>query len=67
MAKNIKNRFAEEKVTDFLIYKTAMTEWLCCLARTTKILYPNLDATKHGMTLDKSRTAVISDHSHDAY
>jgi len=32
--------------------------WLCSLARTTKVLYATLCATRHRMTLDKSLTAV---------
>jgi hypothetical protein len=35
-----------------------MAEWLCLLARITKILYSNLETTRHRMTLDKSLTIV---------
>jgi len=38
--------------------RAAMAEWLCCFARTTKILCLNLVANNHRMTLDKSLTAV---------
>ncbi len=40
------------------VLDTAMTDWLCCLTRTTKVRYSNLGATGHEMTLDKSLTAV---------
>jgi hypothetical protein len=36
-----------------------MAEWLCCLARTTKVLCLNLGAIRYRVTLDKSLTAVF--------
>ncbi len=38
--------------------EAARTEWLYCLACTTKLLCWNLGTTRHRMTLDQSRTAV---------
>jgi hypothetical protein len=35
-----------------------MGEWLCCLARTIKVLGLNLGATRHRMTFDKSLMTV---------
>jgi hypothetical protein len=35
-----------------------MTEWLCCLARTTEVLCSNIGATRYRMTLGRSLTAV---------
>jgi hypothetical protein len=35
-----------------------MTEWLCSLSRSTKVLCLNIGATRHRMTLEKSLTAV---------
>ncbi len=40
------------------VIDTAMTDWLCCLARTTKVRYSNLGATRYGITFDKSLRAV---------
>ncbi len=36
----------------------AMAEWLNCLTHTQKVLYTNLGATRHRITLDKLLTAV---------
>jgi hypothetical protein len=44
--------------THTLTQQAAMIEWLCCLARTTKVRCSNLDATRHRVTLDKSLIAV---------
>jgi hypothetical protein len=40
------------------IHQAAMTKWLSCLARTTKVLWSNFVIIRHGMTLDKSLTTV---------
>jgi len=40
-----------------------MADWLCCLARTTKVLCSNLSVTWHRMTLDKLLTAVCLESS----
>ncbi len=42
-----------QELIDNKLWRTAMTEWLCCLARTNKVLYLNIGTTRHRMTLDK--------------
>ena len=41
-----------------------MVEWLRCSIRIHKILCSNLDIIIHGMTLDKSLTAMLSQMTH---
>jgi hypothetical protein len=40
------------------VFHAAMAEWLSCSARTKKVLCSSLGAIRHGMTLDKSLTAI---------
>ena len=50
----------------YIMFEAAMAEWLRCPTRIHKVLCSNLSATSHGMTLDKSLTAKLSQMSHSA-
>ncbi len=54
------------KVTNAKSNEAAMAERLCCLARTIKVVGPNLGASRHRMNMANSLKAV-SDHSDEVY
>jgi hypothetical protein len=43
---------------DYSLSSAAMAEWLSYSTRSTRVLCLNLDAIRHGITLDRSLTAI---------